>query len=108
AVGGGRPAQGGAEGGGARVGFAPGRGVVQEGAGAARGAGDERRADRRVDQVISDVEQLLARGGVAEPPVEVGGDGSHWASFRRSLRMPAEAAWRAAVAFDPSAAPMSA
>ena len=46
-------------------------------------------------------------GGIAETAIEVGGNGVHRSSFCRSRRMPAEAAWRAAVAFDPSAAPMS-
>src|SRR5206468_10962259 len=82
--------------------------VVRDSAEATLGRRDEQRADRGVDQVVGDVEQVLARGRVPEATVEFLREGSHWVSFRRSLRMPAEAAWRAAVAFEPSAAPMSA
>ena len=90
------------------LGLLLGLGVVGDAAEPALGRGDEQFADRRVDEVVCDVEQVLARGGVAEATVEFCGDGGHWPSFRRSLRMPAEAACRAAVAFEPSAAPMSA
>ena len=97
-----------AEGAGEALELPLGLGVVGDAAETALGRRDEQAADGRVDEVVGDVEQVLARGGVSEAPIELGGDGVHGCSFLRSLRMPDEAAWRAAVAFEPSAAPMSA
>ena len=51
---------------------------------------------------------LAVSGGGAKARVEVGGDGHACSSFRRRRRTPEDAAWRAASALEPSAAPMSA
>jgi hypothetical protein len=91
-----------------RLEVALGLGVELDAAEAAIRRRDEQCADRRVDEVVRDVEQMLACSGVAKTEIEFGRNGSQWASFRRNLRMPADAAWRAAVAFEPSAAPISA
>src|SRR5580765_1550562 len=82
--------------------------VVGDPAEPARARGDEQRADRRVDEVEGGVEQALRGGGVAEATIEFGGNSVHESSFCRNRRMPAEAACLAAVAFEPSAAPISA
>ena len=82
--------------------------VVRDPAEAAVRRRDQERADRRVDEVVGNVEETLADGRVAEPAVEVCGNWAHFNSFRRKRRMPADAACRAAVAFEPSAAPISA
>src|SRR4029077_5887480 len=83
-------------------------GVVGDPAEPARARGDEQRADRRVDEVEGGIEQALRGGRVAEATIEFGGNSVHESSFCRSRRMPAEAACLAAVAFEPSAAPISA
>ena len=69
--------------------------------------GDEECSDRRFDEVVRDVEQIVARCRFAEAAIEFGRNGHCCNSFLRNLRMPADAAWRAAVAFEPSATPMS-
>ena len=81
--------------------------VVRDPAEAAVGRRDEQRPDRRVDEVVG-----RRRGDLrGRPRRGTGGRGRaetvHFNSpFRRSRRMPAEAAWRAASAFEPSAAPI--
>jgi pycsar effector protein len=75
---------------------------------AAVGDGDEQLADRRVGQVVGNVDEALPIGGVAKTAVESSGDGCHLVSFLRSRRTPADAAWRAASSDDPSAAPIAA
>src|SRR5713101_3965062 len=82
-------------------------GVVGDPAKPRIGRGDEQRAERRVDQVVCDVEQALLGGGGAEARVELVRDG-HWSpSFLRSRRIPDDAACLAASADEPSAAPIS-
>src|SRR5207244_9073979 len=84
-------------------------GVRPEGdpAEAAVGRTDEQVADWRLGQVVGGVEQAGCGGGAAEAGVELGGDGAHCVFLLRMRRTPADAAWRAAVSFEPSAAPMS-
>ena len=84
-----------------------GLGVVRDPAQPAWRRGEEQRPEWRVEEVVGDVEQARRRGGGAEAAVEAVGNGGHWSSFRRRRRIPEEAAWRAASAFEPSAAPMS-
>ena len=70
---------------------------------------DEQRPDRRVvENVVGHVEVARRGGSRAEAVVEDGGDCGHRCSFSfRSRRTPAEAAWRAACSFEPSAAPIA-
>ena len=70
------------------------------------GRGDEQRPDRRVGEVVDDVEQAGCGRGFAEALVQRGGDGH--CILLLSLRTPEEAAWRAASSLEPSAAPMAA
>ena len=59
--------------------------------------------ERSLDEVVARVEHAAAGGGVAEAPVEVGGNAHVVFSFR-SRRTPVEAAWRAASGLESSAA----
>jgi len=79
-------------------------GVERDLAEAAVARGDEERADRRVGEVEGSVDQPCLGGRLAETAVQLGRDG-HGSSFR-SRRTPEEAAWRAASALEPRAAPM--
>ena len=67
------------------------------------GGRDEERADRAVDDVVARVEHAAADGGLAEAPVEIGGNAHASFSFLRR-RTPEEAAWRAASGLESSAA----
>ncbi len=84
-----------------------GLGVEADPAEAGVGDGHEQPPDRRVEQVVRDVEQALGGRCVAEATVQVGRDAHSGIPFRRSRRTPEEAAWRAASALEPSAAPIS-
>src|SRR5580765_2119580 len=76
---------------------------------APRGIDRLRRAQHADAEVARELfEHALRGGGVAEATIEFGGNSVHESSFCRSRRMPAEAACLAAVAFEPSAAPISA
>src|SRR5215218_9073658 len=66
----------------------------------------EQRPDRRVDDVVRDVEQLRRHCGRPKALVELGGD-RHGSSFLRSRRTPEDVAWRAASGLDPRAAAIS-
>ena len=79
-----------------RVGVEPDRGD------ASIGGGDEELADRRLDEVVSDVDQSEGRGCLAEAQVEVGGDG-HELILLRMRRTPVDVACRAASWLEPSA-----
>ena len=86
-------------------------GPVGDAAEPALGDGDEQAADRRVGEVVGDVDQAFALGGLAEAAVEIGGnvhEGSFSSWVLRRRRTPAEAAWRAASSEEPSAAPIAA
>ena len=61
---------------------------VRDPAEAAVGRGDEQLPDRRVVELVRDVEQPLGGGGLAEAAVEIGGDGAHRLSFFRRRRTP--------------------
>src|SRR5207244_10977550 len=80
---------------------------VRDAAEAPRRGREEQRPERRVEEVVGDVEEARRRGGGAEALVEAVGDGRHWSSFLRRRRIPEEVACRAASAFEPRAAPMS-
>ena len=70
--------------------------------------GDEQVADRRVGDVVGDVDETSRSRGLAEARVEIGGD-RHACSFQQRMRRtPDEAAWRAASSDEPSAAPIAA
>ena len=75
-------------------------GVEPDAAEPAVGRGDEQLADRRLDDVVADVDEPLANCGGAELRVELRCD-AH--TFLLSLRTPEEAAARAASSDDPSA-----
>ena len=81
--------------------------VVRDPAKAGAGPGNEQRAERRVDEVVRDVEQALVGRGRAEARVELVGDGHEGPSFLRRRRIPDDAACLAASADDPSAVPIS-
>ena len=68
---------------------------------AAIGGCDEELADRRVDDVVADVDEVERRGGVSETAVEVGSDG-HEVILLRMRRTPVDVAWRAASGLDSS------
>ena len=80
--------------------------VERDPAEAAVGRRDEQRSDRRVGEVVGDVEQAGGGRSLAEAPVQSGGDGH--CILLLSRRTPAEVAWRAASSLEPSAAPMAA
>ena len=81
-------------------------GVVRNPAEPGLGSRDEQRAERRVDEVVRDVEQLRFGGGRAEARVKLSGN-AHSPSFLRSRRIPADAACLAASAEESSATPIS-
>src|SRR5205823_13714453 len=56
------------------------------------GGGDEERADRGVDDVDAEVDELQRESRVANATVEVGGDGHSRFLLLRSLRTPGGAA----------------
>ena len=93
--------------GGQRIELAFGLRIEGDPADAALAGGNKKRADRRVREVVGDVQELCRGGGLPEAAVESVGNGGHEVSFLRSRRTPDEAAARAASAFEPSAAPMS-
>src|ERR687897_566700 len=84
------------------LGLALGLGVERDAAETPVGDGDEQRPNRRVGDVVRDVEQPSRGGCVAELPVKRGGDGGH-VSLLLSRRTPDEAAWRAASSLEFSA-----
>ncbi len=65
------------------------------------GGGDEELADRRLDDVVADVDEPERRGCLAEAAVEVGGDG-HEVILLRMRRTPVDVACRAASGLEPS------
>ena len=69
---------------------------------------DEQAPDRRVHDVVRDVEQPGVRRRVAEATIQLGRNLHASPSFLRRRRIPDDAACRAASADDPSAAPISA
>ncbi len=79
----------------------PGSGSNQIAGDAAIGGCDEELADRRVDDVEADVDEVERRGGVSETAVEVGSDG-HEVILLRMRRTPVDVAWRAASGLDSS------
>ena len=83
-------------------------GVERDPADAGGRHGDEQGADRRLDDVVGDVEEALGGGALAQLAVELGGEGHGWTLLSRRRRTPEDAAWRAAASVDPSALAMSA
>ncbi len=80
--------------------------VVGDPAQPAVGRGDEQRPDRRLGEVVCDVEETGSGCCLAEPRIESGGDGH--CILLLSRRTPDDAAWRAASSLEPSAAPIAA